>query len=117
AGLAVQVNEDMMDAVTALSGSGPAYFFFFVEILLKAAGDAGLNRDVAERLLFQTVSGAAEMLIKSGHSPERLREMVTSPGGTTEAALKCFQKHDLAGTISEGFREAVQQSKRLRQKD
>jgi len=112
-GVTVEVGEEMMDAVTALSGSGPAYFFYLVESLLKAAGEAGLTRDVAETLLFQTVRGVAEMLFKSGMSPERLRRMVTSPGGTTEAALKYFEKNDLSGTVQEGFKKAVERSRQL----
>ena len=116
-GITVEVNENMMDIVTALSGSGPAYFFYMVETLLKAAGDEGLNRDIAEKLLFQTVKGSADMLLKAEASPEKLRQMVTSPGGTTEAAIKCFEKNDLSGTLREGFKEAVERSRQLRQKD
>jgi pyrroline-5-carboxylate reductase len=117
AGITVQVKENRMDAVTALSGTGLASFFYFVEMLLKAAGEAGLNRDIAEKLLFQTATGAAVMVNESGKSPEKLRQMVTSPGGTTEAAIKCFEKNDLGGTLKEGFRQTVERSKQLRQKE
>lgn len=116
-GIAVELNENMMDIVTALSGSGPAYFLYIVETLLKAAGDEGLNRDIAEKLLFQTVKGTADMLLQTGSSPEKLRQMITVPEGTTEAAFKYFDKNDLGGTLREGFKEAVERSKQLRHKD
>lgn len=116
-GIAVEINENMMDIVTALSGSGPAYFFYIVEAFIRAAGDEGLNRDIAETLLFQTIKGSADMLLETDLSPEKLRRMVTSPGGTTEAAIKYFEKNDLCGTLKEGFQEAVERSKQLRHKD
>jgi len=116
-GVVVSIDEEMMDVVTALSGSGPAYFFYIVECLLKAAGEAGLDRAVAETLLFQTVKGAGEMILNAGLSPEKLRDMVTSPGGTTEAAIKSFIKDDLAGTIAGGFDQAIQRGRQLRTKD
>lgn len=116
-GIAVEVNEAAMDAVTALSGSGPAYFFYMAEHLLAAAAAAGLPREVAEPLLFETAAGAAEMLKRSGASPARLREMVTSPGGTTEAALRYFDAHNMSGALAGGFRAAADRAAQLQKKD
>jgi pyrroline-5-carboxylate reductase len=81
-------DESLMDAVTAVSGSGPAYVFFLIECLAEAAVIAGLPSELAARLARQTVVGAAELARQSDSSPAQLREAVTTPGGTTEAALK-----------------------------
>ena len=86
-GEAVVLKEDSMDAVTAVSGSGPAYLFYLAEILREAAKSVGLEPETAELLARRTVIGAARML-ESGEDPAELRRKVTSPGGTTEAALK-----------------------------
>ncbi len=87
AGVAYPVAEDQLDAVTALSGSGPAYVFRFTEALAAAGAAAGLAPELAADLARQTVIGAARLLEKTGSSPAELRELVTSPGGATEAAL------------------------------
>ena len=76
-----------MDAVTALSGSGPAYLFLLTECLAQAGQEAGLDADLSARLALATVAGAAELMATSAETPARLREDVTSPGGTTAAAL------------------------------
>ncbi len=86
--------EAMIDAVTAVSGSGPAYVFHFVESLAAAAVDAGLPPDLAERLARATVEGAGELLYRSDLSPSQLRKNVTSPGGTTAAALDHLMAED-----------------------
>ena len=83
-------DENLMDAVTAISGSGPAYVFHFIECLAAAARAVGLPDDLAGQLALQTVAGAGELAIRSDDPPARLREQVTSPGGTTAAALKVF---------------------------
>ena len=83
-------DENLMDAVTAISGSGPAYVFHFIECLAAAARAVGLPDDLAVQLALQTVAGAGELAIRSDDPPARLREQVTSPGGTTAAALKVF---------------------------
>lgn len=85
-------DEKYLDMVTAISGSGPAYFFLFVEALVEAAVQIGLSRDVAEQLALQTFVGSAQLLKKSGKSPAELRKQVTSPGGTTAAAIAQFEK-------------------------
>lgn len=99
-GKAVQVTEDQMDLVTAVSGSGPAYIFHMVEAMTEAAVKGGLAPETAHQLVAQTVFGAARMVLETGKSPEELRIQVTSPGGTTQAAL--------ARMVEKGFKETVQ---------
>jgi len=82
-GIVVRVEEKLMDAVTALSGSGPAYIFYVTEALIRAGVAAGLDEALAKKLAIQTVFGAAKLLVESGEEPESLRRKVTSPGGTT----------------------------------
>ncbi len=94
-GLIVRVDEADIDAVTALSGSGPAYVFYLVEGMLRAAAEMGLDPAAARSLTVATVEGAARMLKETGLEPEELRRRVTSPGGTTAAAIKTL---DEAGT-------------------
>jgi len=107
-------DESLMDAVTAVSGSGPAYAFLFMESLIEAAIAQGLPEDIAKKLVVETVHGAAELARKSGESLEQLRKNVTSPGGTTEAALAVFMKNDaLKKLIAEAVRCAVKRSKEL----
>jgi pyrroline-5-carboxylate reductase len=80
-------DEGLMDAVTAVSGSGPAYLFHFIECLARAGQEAGLPADIASLLARQTVFGAASLVVESGRDPAELRRQVTSPNGTTQAAL------------------------------
>lgn len=91
--------EALLDAVTALSGSGPAFVYAFVEAMIDGGVRGGLSSQLAAKLCFQTIAGAAAMLIDSGMSPRELREMVTSPGGTTLAGLSALDQR--------GFRETV----------
>jgi pyrroline-5-carboxylate reductase len=86
-GTTVRVEEPMMDAVTAVSGSGPAYFFYLIEAMVQAGVEEGLDPKIALSLAVQTCRGAGEMLARTGESPEALRAKVTSPGGTTQAAI------------------------------
>lgn len=97
-------NEAMMDAVTAVSGSGPAYVFLLAEALEKAAGAAGLDPDLAKRLARATVSGSGELLAQSGIDAAVLRQNVTSPGGTTAAALSVLMAD---GGLEDLLRKAV----------
>lgn len=106
-GLSVVLEEKHLDAVTAVSGSGPAYLFFFVEALTEAARRAGLEPDLAEILVKQTVLGAARMVTETDKTPAQLRESVTSPGGTTAAALTVFRDggfHELIARAIEAAR-------------
>ncbi|MBW3556370.1 MAG: pyrroline-5-carboxylate reductase [Actinobacteria bacterium] len=102
-GTVVRVPEVLLDAVTGLSGSGPAYVFLVVEALVEAGVLAGLPRDVSARLTTQTVLGAARMLAETGEAPEALRAAVTSPGGTTAAGLRALE----AAGVRSAFLEAV----------
>lgn len=91
AGAVISAEEKMMDAATAVGGSGPAYLFYFVEALESAAAAEGFGRDEAAMLARATVCGAASLLENSGAAPGELRQMVTTPGGTTEAAMKILE--------------------------
>jgi pyrroline-5-carboxylate reductase len=97
-------DEALMDAVTAVSGSGPAYVFWFIEQLAAAGENLGLAKEISQKLAVETVLGAAKLAAQSADSPAVLRERVTSKGGTTEAALKAFEDQKLA----ERFLRAVE---------
>ncbi|MEW9675344.1 pyrroline-5-carboxylate reductase [Lentibacillus sp. L22] len=98
-GTTVIVEERDMHAVTGISGSGPAYFYYLVESMEKAAAQAGLDHTVANDLITQTIIGAGEMLKKSGESASMLREKITSPGGTTQAAIETLEENDFQQLI------------------
>jgi len=106
-------DERLMDAVTALSGSGPAYFFLIMEAMQAAAEDLGLPSDTARLLTLETALGAARMAIESGKSPAELRESVTSPGGTTEKALAVFEKNNIRSIFKDALSAAAERSKEL----
>jgi pyrroline-5-carboxylate reductase len=107
-------DETLMDAVTALSGSGPAYLFHLVECMAAAGENAGLPADLAARLARETVCGAAELLERSEHAPAKLRENVTSPNGTTAAALGVLMgEPGLADLIGRAVATARQRSREL----
>ena len=112
-GVAVDVSEDELDAVTALSGSGPAYFFYMVECLVEAATELGLSGEQAAQLAGQTLYGAGKLLMESGESAATLRERVTSKGGTTFAALEAFDAQDLRAAIRAGVHAAAARSREL----
>lgn len=105
--------EAQMDAVTALSGSGPAYFFYLMEAMEKAARDMGLNADQARLLTLETALGAAKMARASDADPKTLRAQVTSRGGTTEQALNLFNECGLADVIGQAMRSARARSEAL----
>jgi pyrroline-5-carboxylate reductase len=92
-------SEDAIDTVTAVSGSGPAYFFLMIENLINTGIRLGLSPDVAQKLVVQTAKGAAQMVEFSDVGPDVLRQRVTSPGGTTEAALAVFHEGDFADLV------------------
>jgi pyrroline-5-carboxylate reductase len=112
-GKAWLVDEKLMDAVTGLSGSGPAYVFTFIEALSDAGVKNGLPRDVAAGLAAQTVYGAAKLLLESREHPAVLRESVTSPGGTTIAALQVLERLGFRGSVMESVEAAVTRSAEL----
>jgi pyrroline-5-carboxylate reductase len=109
-------NEPLIDAVTAVSGSGPAYFFLLMEAMIESAKALGLADDVARTLVLQTARGAvllAESAAEKGETPADLRCRVTSPGGTTEAALKVFRRLDFANTVQIALKAANDRSREL----
>jgi pyrroline-5-carboxylate reductase len=105
--------EALMDTVTALSGSGPAYFFLLVEALEDAAVAQGLPRETARLLASQTCLGAGRMLVESGEAPAKLRERVTSPGGTTAAALAAFDAGGLRALVASAVDAATRRGREL----
>lgn len=108
-----EVEEADLDAVTALSGSGPAYVFEFAAALREAGVNAGLDQPLATSLTIDTLLGAAMLLAESDESPEELRNAVTSPGGTTAAALKVFADNDFRGLVDQAIAAAKARSLEL----
>ena len=109
-------DEGLIDAVTAVSGSGPAYYFLLMEEMIKAVGQLGLPDEIAKTLVLQTAKGAALLAVdadKRAESPAELRRKVTSPGGTTEAALKVFAEGDFGPLIAEAIKKAYERSQQL----
>lgn len=112
-GLAIEVPERLMDAVTGLSGSGPAYVYLVIDALADGGVKAGLPRADAIRLAAQTVWGAAAMVLETGEHPAVLKDMVTSPGGTTIAGLAELEKHGLRSALIEAVAAATRRSVEL----
>jgi pyrroline-5-carboxylate reductase len=108
-------DEALIDPVTAVSGSGPAYVFYFIESLEKAGVELGLTAEAARALAIQTFVGAAKLAAESPDAPGVLRERVTSKGGTTEAALKVFAAEDIAGSIGRALKAASDRGAELGQ--
>jgi pyrroline-5-carboxylate reductase len=106
-------DEKYLDMVTAVSGSGPAYFYLFAESLIDAAVDLGLSRKEAEALVLQTMLGAAHLMNESDKTPAELRRNVTSKGGTTERAIQVFEESGLAEIVSKAVKAACQRAKEL----
>jgi pyrroline-5-carboxylate reductase len=115
--LVVRVPEAQLDAVTALSGSGPAYFFYLVEAMIDAGILLGLPRSLAAELIVQTAIGSAVMLRDSGEHPVQLREAVTSPGGTTIAAIRELEVHGVRAALLAAIEAAAQRSRELGAED
>ena len=113
AGAVVEVDESLMDAVTAVSGSGPAYFFYLAEQMIAAAEQMGLTREQARTLAARTALGAAKMLVESPEEPQELRRQVTSPGGTTEAAIRHMESRQVADAVQQAIRAAERRGKEL----
>lgn len=112
-GLVVRVKEAQLDAVTGLSGSGPAYVFLVAEALIDAGVLAGLPRDVSSQLAIQTLLGAATLLAQGTDTPEALRAAVTSPGGTTAEGLRTLEQHGVRAALLEAVAAAARRSKEL----
>jgi pyrroline-5-carboxylate reductase len=112
-GKVIRIPESQLDAVTALSGSGPAYFFFLVEAMIDAGILLGLPRAIAAELIVQTAIGSAVMLRDSGEHPVQLREAVTSPGGTTIAAIRELENHGVRAALLSALEAARDRSREL----
>jgi len=110
-------DENALDAVTALSGSGPAYVFLFLEALEDAGVALGLPREASAMLALQTVSGAAQLARERGSSPAELRQQVTSPGGTTQAGLESFRADDFRAAVGRAVEAAAKRSVELSRED
>jgi pyrroline-5-carboxylate reductase len=109
----IDVSEDKLDAVTALSGSGPAYFFFLVEQMIRAGVEMGLTPLESQTLALKTAAGAAKMLASSTDSPQELRRKVTSPNGTTHAAITHMQQNNFKKIVVDALKAAQKRSKEL----
>lgn len=112
-GKTMWILEDKMNALISISGSGPAYFYLFAESLIKAGVLSGLNEEEAEILVRETLVGAGKMLTESGKLPGKLREEVTSPNGTTFAALKVFTDNELPRTVLMAAQACSQRAKAM----
>lgn len=112
-GTVVTVNEPALDAVTGLSGSGPAYVFLFAEALIDAGVLVGLTRPVARQLAIQTLLGSARLLDETGDEPSTLRAAVTSPGGTTAAGLRALESAGVRSAILDAVAAATQRAREL----
>lgn len=108
-----RVEEPLMDAVTAVSGTGPAYVFLLAEALTEAAIREGLPRDLAEAVVHQTVRGAGHLLTETGRTPSELRGQVTSPGGTTAAAVHILEQGGFRALVEDAVRAAAERSRQL----
>jgi pyrroline-5-carboxylate reductase len=112
-GLTSFVEEEQLDAVTGLSGSGPAYIYYLIEAMEKSAVEVGLDKEMASALIVQTLLGAAEMVKKSSKSSAQLRKEVTSPGGTTEAGIRVLEEHGVQQAFISCIKAATAQSKKM----
>jgi pyrroline-5-carboxylate reductase len=112
-GKVVRVPESLIDAVTAISGSGPAYLFLIAEALTNAAIDQGLSAEIADVLVRQLFVGSAQLLGTSAESPEKLRANVTSPNGVTASAIATFEAAGIREAISQTVKSAVQRSREM----
>ncbi len=112
-GMVLNVEENMMDIITATSGSGPAYIFYFMEAMIEAAEENGLSKIDALNVVTETVCGAGELVLLSHEQPKELRKNVTSPGGTTQAALEVLEKNNFKNLIKKAVTAATSRSKEL----
>lgn len=112
-GTVVRLPERLLDAVTGLSGSGPAYFFLVAEALMEAGVQMGLTRDVSRTLVVETMRGSAALLAETGQDPEALRAMVTSPAGTTAAGIRTLESRAVRSAFMEAVASATERSRNL----
>jgi pyrroline-5-carboxylate reductase len=114
-GTTVMIPETHMDAVTGLSGSGPAYIFLIIEALTDGGVKMGLPRDVAQSLVLQTIIGSGRMVLETGDHPSKLKDLVTSPGGTTIAGLHVLEEKGIRGALINAVVAASERSRELSQ--
>jgi pyrroline-5-carboxylate reductase len=112
-GTSVIVDESLLNAVTGLSGSGPAYFYYIVEALLQAGVECGLSEETSRALLLQTLTGAAQMLKETGKSPVELRRQVTSPNGTTMAGIAVLEQGNVRQMLIQAAKRATQRAEEM----
>ena len=112
-GTVVRLPERLLDAVTGLSGSGPAYFFLVAEALMEAGVQMGLTREVSRTLVVETMRGSAALLAETGRDPEALRAMVTSPAGTTAAGVRALESRAVRSAFMEAVAAATERSRHL----
>lgn len=115
-GLVLELEEKHLDAVTGLSGSGPAYVFVIIKALAEGGVKMGLPHDISLKLAAQTVLGAAKMVLETNEHPEKLKDMVTSPGGTTVEGLHMLEKGNIRGTLINAVEAATEKSRKLASK-
>lgn len=112
-GKVVIVEEEMIDVVTGLSGSGPAYVYLMMEAMISAGVKLGLSRSLAEELTYQTVYGAAKMALSTGEAPQQLIRQITTPGGTTMAGLAALENADITGAFMNAVESATKRSREM----
>jgi pyrroline-5-carboxylate reductase len=112
-GTAIQLKEELLDAATGLSGSGPAYVYYFIKAMAEAGEEEGLKREDALRLAAQTAKGAAEMVLSAGKTPQQLIDDVCSPGGTTIEGLRVLEERKVADAIKQAVEAAARRSRDL----
>ncbi len=112
-GNVIEFKEADLDAVTAISGSGPAYVFYYIESMIEAGVRAGLSAEDASELVITTIKGAVKLLEEKGDSPQHLRRLVTTPGGTTEAAIKVLETRHVQQAIVEAIAAATEKSREI----
>jgi pyrroline-5-carboxylate reductase len=115
-GRVIRIPENLFDAATAVSGSGPAYVFYLIEAMINAGVMLGLSRNDAMIMVAETFAGAVEMMLQTGEHPAKLRNDVTSPGGTTAAALFELEKNAVSGAIMQALATAAERSRELGKK-
>ena len=108
-------DEGMLDMATAVSGSGPAYLFYFIEAMTDAAVKIGLPREMVKEMVLGTVLGSSHLVAQSGKEPAELRKMVTSPGGTTAEAIQTFEKGNFSNLVYQAIKAAYEKSQKLGQ--
>lgn len=112
-GIVIEVEEDKLHAVTALSGSGPAYLYYLMEAFEQVGTEFGLSKEIVRQLMVQTIAGSAQMLKTVNEEPEVLRKKVTSPGGTTEAGIRELEAMEFIDAIAKCIRSAENRSREL----